>query len=312
MTNTERAANDAANSVSDRRRTESRLNEAGVRTDCFVDVTEKKSDVDHRDLNNQYSIGNIIGNYGVMPAGGLSFLDIDVEDFDDLPEVVSSFIDNHDTFTVQSPHGGLHLYFIAEGDIDNSTEAWGEIRTTSWYVVGPGSTIDHSKCADCGRSGKDDYSIENDEPIEVIDAAELEELSSSDDPENTTIDIDSVESTFNNSVANRIAFAQKQDPKFKHLYLWACGKMSLQGLGYDDRSSAEVALCQKLLFYFEWDVAEVRETMDTIQPPKWHYRGEDYRQSVLQAGLKYTEGVGEKFDPDTEKEGGVRVDYAMK
>lgn len=312
MTDRDKAINNATESVFERKRIESRLREAGVRTDCFVDLTEKRSDVDHTEPENQHPIDNIIGNYGVMPAGGLCFSDIDVEDLDELPTEVRSFIDSQETFTVRSPHGGLHLYFLTEGDVGNSKEWWGEIRSSNWYVVGPGSTIDHTKCADCDCSGENDYVIENDAPIETVDTGELKELSSSAGPENTHIDIEEVDSSFGENRANRIAFAQKNDEKFKQLWLWACGKGSLDDLDYDDRSRAEVALCQKLLFYFEWDVEEVKKILDMIEPPKWHYRSEGYRQSVIQAGLKYTEGVGEKFDPDTEKEGGVRVDYAKE
>ena len=287
------------------------LKQQGV-TDCFIDLSGKQSHVDHREIENQHPLDNIVGNYGVMAVGKLGFVDIDVPELDDLPENVQEFVDRHDTLTVRTTHDGLHLYFIVNGEATNSQETWGEIRVDNQYVVGPGSKIDHAQCADCGEAGVGEYRIENAVPIQQVDAAELDDLSTAKESKHTTIDVDDVESSLSEAPRSRIARAQNIDPKFQQLFLWASGHATLERLPYDDRSSAEVALCQKLLFYLEWDVEAVKETMNTVKPPKWSHRGEDYRQSVIQAGLKYTEKVGAKFDTDYTKDGGIRLAYAKE
>jgi RecA-family ATPase len=50
-----------------------------------------------------------------------------------------------DTFTVETPTGGLHLYFKPEAPVGNSAGKLGaglDVRGDGGYVVGPGSTID--------------------------------------------------------------------------------------------------------------------------------------------------------------------------
>ena len=286
--------------ASTRKRLIARLQGANVSTDCCIELTGKESRVDHNDPAHQYPLTHIRGNYGVMLVGKLGFVDIDVQDLSELPDEVQELKNQEDTFTTCSPHGGYHLYYRVQGDVSNSKEWWGEIRTNSWYVVGPGSTIDHADCGDdCGCVGEGRYRIDTDTEIRSIQGDVLEGLKESEAPKTTKIDPEDVVSSFDGSVAGRLGYATDRDEKFMILYNWACGNRGLFGISYSDRSSAECALTQKLLWWYEWDTETVREILDTIQPPKWHYRGERYRQSVIQAGLDYTAELGAKYDPDS-------------
>ena len=81
-----------------------------------------------------------------------------------------------------------------------------------------------------------------------------------------------------------------EDEKFKHLW-----KGEYEEAGYEDRSTAEVALAQKIAFWFGRDEQLIRELMDKAQTRKWAERDdESYRSSVI----RMIDWDGEEYQPE--------------
>lgn len=178
-----------------------RLEEAGLSSDCFIRLQYgSKAPISH-DTYPLEEIDN--GNYGVYAGDGLSFVDID--SYRDEDGGLSDEVQKHrggltlsfritaegrkmaverreGTFTVQSPHGGEHLYYAVSGDVSNSTHGWGEIRAENQYVVGPDSELkDCDKVwHDCSVEEEGQYTIKHDRPIAPISASELPATSTPD------------------------------------------------------------------------------------------------------------------------------------
>ena len=105
-------------------------------------------------------------NYGVKAVGQLVILDDDTyETGGTLP------VDLPPTFTVGSPHGGAHRYYLTNTAVGNIERDWGSLRASGWFAVGPGSTVDHDNYCegDCSWTGTDRYTIDEDRPIERLD-----------------------------------------------------------------------------------------------------------------------------------------------
>lgn len=104
---------------------------------------------------NDYNIGIHADEY---QGKNLVIIDVDtknnVDGFDTLNKLG---IDMPETFTVSTPSGGKHFYFLSDEIFSNGTKVLGkgiDVRAKGGYVVAPGSSID----------GKE-YAIENDSPI---------------------------------------------------------------------------------------------------------------------------------------------------
>jgi hypothetical protein len=277
------------------------LRENDLRTDRFVPVElnnghKKPVESGWQSRSNQYSYWEIDGPKGIVTGDGLTVIDID--DAELAPTVLGGI----PGLRVETMHLGEHIHVAIDGDLPESrSPTWGDVQTAEDLVIAPGTTFDHSDCvAECGRVGSATYSI-----IEAIDGTvDVEDYPSvferADDAREhvTEIDPDDVASTFDGTRNGRLAYARNHDRKLRYLFLWACGKRSLAGFDYNDRSSAECALAQKLLWWYQWDVSTVRDVLDTIKPPKWTNRSERYRNSVIRAGLRYTAGENSKYEPD--------------
>jgi hypothetical protein len=274
---------------SDRNEVDRRLREIGI-TEPFVAITDgtKRSAVDHTDPANQYSIGAIDGTYGVMPIGCLGFVDIDT---DDPPEPVTRLIDQHQTFTVKSPHGGEHHYYQIDGETSNAREQWGEIRAESWYVVGPGSVIDHAQCDDCGYSGEGRYDVIADRPIVSIDAGEFDQLADrTSEAIERPMGVDESDLySADHHIDRRIQKAKHSKHGARFTALW---EGRYRDVGYSDRSDAEAELILRLAYWFKKNRSDVRAAMnracrehsqaDVNGPRKWLAGSDSYRESTLE------------------------------
>jgi len=119
------------------------------------------------------------GNYGVEAGEETDLVIVDVDDMelapvDEMPE----------TLRVESPHGGIHLYYHVPGavahfadrfDKENPHQEWGEVRAGDGYVVGPGSTLDDCKHDCCTPDDPGEYVLE-DAPIETLDPETIADL----------------------------------------------------------------------------------------------------------------------------------------
>ena len=257
---------------SDRNEVDRRLREIGI-TQPFVTITDgtKRSAVDHTDPANQYPLGEIDGTYGVMPIDSLGFVDIDT---DDPPEPVDRLIAENPTFTVKSPHGGEHHYYDIDGKTSNAREQWGEIRAESWYVVGPGSTIDHGHCGDCGYAGESRYRVIDDRPIASIDAGDIDQLAdrSTTDAPTTRVDESELGETDlagdhgDHHIGRRLRKARTSwDQAEQFRQLWN-GEYKQAGFTTDDgdadRSTAEFRFSEMLGWWFDDDTGTVNQCVD--------------------------------------------------
>ena len=140
-----------------------RLVEAGIDAPPFVAVVDgEKACYDH-DTRHEVPPA---GNYAVYAVGQLVILDDDTyETGGTLPG------DLPPTFTVGSPHGGAHRYYLTDTAVGNIERDWGSLRASGWFAVGPGSTVDHDNYCegDCSWTGTDRYTIDEDRPIERLD-----------------------------------------------------------------------------------------------------------------------------------------------
>jgi hypothetical protein len=275
----------------DRSSVSRRLGEAGI-TGCYIDIEAgtKRSAVDHTKPENQYPIEALGRTYGVMPVDRLGFIDIDT---DTPPEPVDRLINEHPTFTVKSPHGGEHHYYLIDGALSNSTEQWGELRTDRQYVVGAGSTIDHAHCDECGHSGEGQYRVTDDRPIATIDASDLEPITDrSETTEARATDARETDLTGDHGdhrIARRITKAKdsKHGERFTALY-----EGRYRDAGYSDRSDAEAELVMRLAFWLQQNRSDVRAAMnracqehpraDVNGARKWLVRDGEYRNSTLE------------------------------
>ena len=287
------------------------LRENDLRTDRFVPVEyengqKKPTESGWKDRQREH--WEIDGPKGIVTGDGLAVLDDDShKDGIDAPTVLGGI----PGVRVSTMHLGKHIHIALDGDLpDCEAPEWGDIQTAEDLVIAPGTTFDHSECVtECGRAGSDTYTV-TEISQGVVDPDDFPDVfvpardTRADVPE---VDADDVESTFDGTTAGRLGYAIDRDEKLEQLYHWGCGKGSLYGFEYSDRSSAECALAQKLLWWFEHDVSTVRDILDEIQPPKWASEGPGYRASVIQHGLSLTAGKGAKYEPDRSKrESGVR------
>ena len=164
-----------------------RLRQVDLPTGRFIDVENgRKQSYDH----DKQEPPEVDGNYGVYTGYGL--IGFDVDDYRETADT-SSLEDLPWTFTVETPHGGKHLYYkdgngaakVVRAAADGSESvslSWGELYAGGKYLVGPGSVVE-----DCGKSWCDDcrkdaqsYSIVRDTEISEITAEEVHRILSED------------------------------------------------------------------------------------------------------------------------------------
>lgn len=174
-------------------RVATRLREAGLDTERFVDVHDgKKKSTNHTRFGPEL----VHGNYGIYAGDGL--VDVDVDDYDENAdgEALAAVTDLPETLTVETPHtdgesGGHRFYRVEPGDefetareacenvwggATNPGPSWGEVRVQNQYVVGPGSQLDRCKkdwCDECITDDGGRYKIAADRPIATVTADEL-------------------------------------------------------------------------------------------------------------------------------------------
>ena len=100
-------------------------------------------------------------NYGVCPRDKGVVIDLDIKPergIDGRDTWANTLLENDDnveTFTVQSPSGGLHFYFNTEVEVGNAhnfgKSSGVDVRGTGGYVVGPGCTLDNGSYAVTGE-----------------------------------------------------------------------------------------------------------------------------------------------------------------
>ena len=90
------------------------------------------------------------GNYGVLPTGRQLIIDIDRDGMDGLRTTLIQSLGP--TFTVKTPHGGEHRYYVLDDNQDRMNLPLTDFKTgrnaghikagSGGYVVGPGSRIE--------------------------------------------------------------------------------------------------------------------------------------------------------------------------
>lgn len=280
-----------------------RLREAGIAEDRFIQLQDgSKSPIDHT----QHKPQVIDGNYGVYAGRGLVLLDLDTYD-GGCPKWVNQL---PRTFTVRTPHGGEHRYFTVESAIANAEFDGGSIRAENQYVVGPGSDLDscNKDWHDCSQDGEGYYTVLHDRPIASVSATVFPDgqgnaqgQTTSNDIANVTADITDlgeVDAPFGDLDQRLHAFLNT-DTEIGEIRekLWT-GQWN--DLGYNDRSTPEMALVAHLGWFFEGNAEVVGQLMslachqypstDLSKPRKWAVEDRpSYRQSTLAAMPDYEE-----------------------
>lgn len=152
----------------------------------------KESYTDHTLSQNQYAPREVSGNYGVLAGGRLLIFDIDLYGEEEINDEILDFLYQHFTFTVRTPHGGFHLYYLVpEGTAERIKEVLGsynpepggvEVNSRDSYVVGPGSELDGCSkdwCNDCSEPGKGQYQIDWGLPLAELPVDEFLEVAKS-------------------------------------------------------------------------------------------------------------------------------------
>lgn len=297
-----------------------RLREAGLDEQRFIPV--KYEDGDKRPTENRwqsrlYPAELLNGSMGVVCGDGLVVIDLDdyksgvttPEQLEELPE----------TFTVRTMHGGEHRYFrVVDEQPRSQKRPWGDVQSAGKMVVAPGSEFIHAECNDCDQSGMGRYTVLKNVPIATVNPKEHPETFG------VQTDVKSENSTFEDEnptpdVDDRLTRAVKQDEKFARLWQWANQGDSLSAHrltyraedGGDDRSTAESVLLYKLLLWLR-DERKAHQTMNSVSPPKWGSRGENYKKSIIASAKDLL--AKNDYDPEqaSSGSGGVRRDTAIQ
>lgn len=277
------------------------IRKTGIPENIYIDIPEgsKASNQSHDDRDNWARWEDLCRNRAIMPAGDLAFIDID-----DMLEVPDWVLDLPETLTVQSPHGGYHLYYLIDGEISNRKPDWGEIRVDDWYVMAPGSTIDHDEfCDDCGFSGEGRYEVFNAHEIAIISTDQLPDSQANETAQNSQEHDGNIDLSWDHvdfHVKSRLRKAKNAKNGERFTALWE-GRYRDAGFG-TDRSKAEASLVCRLAFWMEGDGAVVRGLMNHAcnehpttqwgEARKWLERP-DYRSHVMKGAF---ETVDEYYD----------------
>lgn len=289
---------------------ESRLDEAGLGTERYIDVQDgEKASVDHTLL----TADDVEGNYGIYATAGDPLVILDIDDYDDVEDRsgLTALTRLPPTFEQSSPHGGTHRLYAVEEDEEgrfiaavledefgkeNLKPSWGEVRVSNQYVVGAGSQLDGCDkewCDECATEDGGRYSIESSQEISTISPELLVDVLQEDpnyrDEDGEEAATETPELDGDPDVEEVLEFALTESNDEKLQRLWR-GDYSDYG---DDRSKAESALAYKLSFWLKGNKQAVRRAMNGQNLPesvarpslkKWPDRDDDsYRESVLEA-----------------------------
>ena len=297
----------------------SRLRESGIPIDRFTSIDDRAAGAKGTTDRDERKPDDVPRErYTVHMGRGLIGIDIDVYDGGEMPEFVR---DLPKTFTVESAHGGNHLYFETDRSTPKELEetfgsrnpkfSVGETRVENMYLVGPGTVLDgcNKDDHDCSEPGEGRYEISPDREIAYISAEEFVEYlrrdpetsveteegtEDSDDPD-TGMDLDDIEEGLTGSELEgwvkeplRIAL-NSGDEKFKRLWKYARDGLKPSSAGFPgDRSRAESALSRKLHYYLggngmskEEKAKVVWGVLEHLSPPKWESRDDSSYRSSV-------------------------------
>lgn len=310
----------AVQNVSPKAVVTSRLQEAGLGTDRFIDVHDgEKRSTNHT----RRPPDEITGNYGIYAGNGL--IGVDVDDYTESADADGlSAVDRlPETFTVETPHtdgesGGHRLYRVTPSSkYESAVEAcesvcsvlnpclsWGEIRVRNQYIVGPGSVLDGCDkdwCGDCETEAGGRYVIADDRPIASITADELATLLLH-DPEYASEPSDSDDSP-QRDVRNPYPSVgvESTDSEYEPVRdapspesivereVWV-GEY-LDG-GSSDRSRMDFAVCVTMAEYGVPELA-VRTLLNTSPHSKVSQRGDSYWRHTWTRAIQHAD-VGSK------------------
>lgn len=287
-----------------------RLEEAGLATDRFIDVeNDGKASMDHTERE----ATALSGNYGVYAGRGLVIVDDDTEPGTHIPGID----DLKETFSVGSPNGTPagrdHRYYVIENapevfeehfNAKNPVPEWGEVRAYNQYVVGPGSRNSDGDV-------RETYEITNDAPIAEISAHALVgalRASGYGDSDTNDGDDDSGQSEATEAEPVSLEDSEllekaKENDKFRRLWN---GSTS----GYPSQSEADLALCAKLAFWTGGDKRRIDSLFrkSGLMRDKWdEQRGaETYGELTIKKALR---GQSDFYDPEKGRtDGGATVD----
>jgi len=301
--------------------------------DRFVDVVEgEKKCLDHDTRHASPPSGNY-GIYATAGDQLVLLDVDDYDEIDDESglDAVEELRDDHPTLTQVSPHGGAHLIYKVKTDQNgrlpshtlekrvgtaNPKPSWGEVRTMNQYVVGAGSSLDgcdKDGCTACAEADGGRYEVPSPRPVATISAASLvgtllrdPDLGPGEDQSALSDAAERDESGASGDgepaaeVADLLGYALDESDDERLRRLWRGP--------HDDRSEAECALALKIGWWIGAGrstaerkrlVAEVfngQHSPDGWSSPrveKWAERGENYRESVLEA----VERVSDPYTP---------------
>lgn len=260
-------------------------------------------------------------HYGVELGRGVVVVDHDSHrDGDtDLPVSLPA------TFTVRTPHGGTHRYYVVDGDPSGAAPDWGEFKTDGEMVVGPGSELwecdedDH----DCSRPDGGQYEVVHDRPLARLDGDTLDALRGQQDgtgragesegpaiapPADGPLDTDA---DIADDVEERLALALDSGDGDR-LQALLDGEYGAAGHP-NDRSRAEWELADRLAWWFyeglTQDTAtavyavidaacEERPRTDSGDLRKWTERDREYRERIVRKVCNREEGY---IPPDPDR-----------
>jgi len=231
-------------------------------------------------------------NFAVMCgdiSGGLVILD-----FERIEDAIEFFGKENfeklkkSTVIVETPHGGAHIYIIANGNVPRrQTKIFGknhemDLLGTGGYALMPGSVLDHRKCKPekpCDHKSIGEYRIIS-TSMEIMEAKNIEEFIREkaqklgwDLKLNDAISKENPES--DQYIDQIISDLMKRDNKFAKLMN---GEYDVKQ--YPSRSEAEQALVTKLVgYHFSDDMIE--QIMLKCKIGKWQEKPESYRRLTI-------------------------------
>lgn len=276
------------------------------------------SDPDNRQSLHELSAGGLLSakNYGVYAGDGLLFIDIDDYGGVERPPAMDKL---PETFTVQSPHGGAHLYYAVPKNTPELIEAefgsknrkcnWGEVRSYNQYVVGPGSQLEGCQkdwCDTCPDTDGGWYTVAEDHEIAEVEAQKLVQIlrdviaDEGNERDEVEVNGSEVQPKTGNRPEGSAEYPEEYDPIPSEYTpkgwieeralktdetlrnLWD-GNYAAAGYG-GDRSHAESVLAWKLTWWVGPHKDRVRRLMNRASTEKWATRTDDgYRDSILRA-----------------------------
>jgi len=231
-------------------------------------------------------------NFAVMCgdiSGGLVILD-----FEKIEDAIEFFGKENfeklkeSTVIVKTPHGGVHIYVIAKGNIPRrKTKIFGkahemDLLGTGGYALMPGSVLDHRTCKPekpCDHQSMGEYRIIS-TSMEIMEAENVEEFIRKkaqklgwDLKLNDAISKENPES--DQYIDQIISDLMKRDSKFTKLM-----NGEYDPKQYPSRSEAEQALVTKLVeYYFSDDMID--KIMLKCKIGKWQEKPESYRKLTI-------------------------------